>query len=304
MPDILGPLFAIFFFLGLGFMYQRWKPFEEQTLKRLAELVADVFLPILLFYLAAFEMEWNELAKAPAVIGLGLAVPVSSYLVATAAMRPLRIPEQSRSSFRYGTMVGNTTFIGLPVCEALFGPAGVMYAVLYDFGTTIISLTLGVWELKGGNVKRLWPLLLNPLILAMALGLLVSVTGLEFPAWVVRPFEMVSGVTLPLALVLTGAQVSTLRAAESKGWPQIFGQAVLKLMLQPLLVFGFMLAIGWTDVAARVVIVEAGMPVGLITVILAKSFGADAKFASAIIFWTTLASFITLPLLSPLLLLW
>ncbi|MGG1267921.1 hypothetical protein [Brevibacillus laterosporus] len=47
--------------------------------------------------------------------------------------------------------LGNTGFIGLPLCVGLFGPTGGLLAAIYDAGLDLVLWTVGVMVLKGKN---------------------------------------------------------------------------------------------------------------------------------------------------------
>src|SRR5690606_12979168 len=43
---------------------------------------------------------------------------------------------------------GNTGFIGIPLCAALYGSEGALYAAVFDTGTAIMLWTLGTFVLQ------------------------------------------------------------------------------------------------------------------------------------------------------------
>jgi predicted permease len=289
---------TVFFVFGLGFGIQRLRPLSDQTMTQLSGLVVEILLPFYLFFTTATTATPESLSVAPMLIVMGVAVPLLGYTLATLALKPSGVAQEQRSAFRFTIMIANTAFLGIPICEALFGPIGAVYAVLYDFGTTLVAVTLGIWELRGGRLGSWRPLVFNPLVWGVLAGLLWALTGWSFPDWLAAPFEKLGNTTLPLALLVGGAQIGNVRSQATTWRRQLFGLTITRLMAVPLAVVGFLTIIGWHDLAAQVIILEAAMPAGLAVAIMAKNYGADAEFSASALLWSTLASIVSLPLVA------
>ena len=268
---------------------------------QLSGLVVEILLPFYLFFTTATSTSPESFGIAPALIAMGIVVPLGHYALATLALKPSGVDAEQRSAFRFSITVANTAFLGFPICGALFGPIGVVYAVLYDFGTTLVALTLGVWELNGGRFAHWRPLVLNPLIWSVVAGLGWAVGGWPFPNWLASPFSMLGGATLPLALLVGGAQIGNIRATGGIWRRQLTGLLATRLIVAPVVVGGILAMFGWDDLFTKLIIIQAAMPVGLTSAIFAKTYGADARFAASAILWSTLAAVITLPLIAILL---
>lgn len=292
---------TVFFVFGLGFAVQRFRPLGERALAQLSGLVVDILLPSYLFFTTATSPILESSSAAPVMIGLGIVVPLCNHGLATLALRPSRVAKGQRSAFRFSIVVANTAFLGIPICEALFGPVGAVYAVLYDFGTTLVTMSLGIWELNGGHLRDWRLLVVNPLIWSVLLGLAWAWTGWQFPTWLARPFSTLGGASLPLALLVGGAYVGNIQLSGFSGWRQLAGLTVTRMFVAPLVVGSALAVLGWRDLSMGVAVVESAMPVGLTAAILAKSCGADAEFAASAILWSTLTAMVSLPLVAILL---
>jgi predicted permease len=286
---------------GLGFGIQRLRPLSDQTVTQLSGLVVDVLLPFFLFFTTATNASPGSLSVAPALIAAGVLVSLLSYTLSTLALKPSGVTEEQRSAFRFSITASNTAFLGIPICEALFGPIGAVYAVLFDFGATLVAMTLGIWELNGGGFDNWRPIVFNPLIWGVLAGLMWALVGWTFPMWLIAPFEKLGGTTLPLALLVGGAQVGNIRSPGAAWRRQLVGLTITRLVAVPLTVAVAFALIGWNNLFTSVVIIEAAMPAGLATAIMAKSYGADAEFAASALLWSTLAAMVSLPLIAVLL---
>jgi predicted permease len=285
----------VFFIFGLGFVVQRFRPLSDQTLSQLSGLVVEILLPFYLFFITATSAN-QPLGIAPTLIFAGLVIPLLSYALAGLIGKVAGVTETQRTAFRFSIMVANTAFLGIPICEALFGPVGAIYAVLYDFGTTLIALTFGIWELSGGRLANWRPLLFNPLIWGVLAGLMWALTGFPFPGWLTEPLSILGDATLPLALLVGGAQIGNIRAHALTWWRPLTGLLLVRLIMVPLVVATVLTVGDLHELFIGVLIVESAMPVGLISAIFARNYNADATFAASATFWSTLVSAVTLPL--------
>jgi predicted permease len=291
---------SVFLTFGLGFAIQRFRPLGEQTLAQMSGLVVDVLLPIYLFFTTATGFSIESLSSAPLLVVMGIAIPLFSFGLATLTLRPSKVADTQRSAFRFSIMVANTAFLGIPICEALFGPEGGLYAVLYDFGTTLVVLTLGIWELDGTQASNWRALVFNPLILSVFLGMLWAWTGWQFPTLLAQPISALGGTALSLALLMNGAQVGNVRLPRLTWWRPLIGVVAVRLCVVPLIVGVLLAAFGWWGLPRSVIVIESAMPVGLTAAIMAKSYGADAQFSASAVVFSTLLSIVSLPLLTTL----
>lgn len=295
MSQLLPAFTTILFILGIGFSVQRLFAFDEVTLRQLARLVVDVLLPVYLFYATATGTDKETLTSGPLLVLFGLIIPLISLLLALILGKITGLSQEQQPAYRFSAMVGNTAFLGIPICASLFGATGAIYAVLYDFGATLIAWTLGIWVLNGGRKTDWRALTGNPFILAVVAGLVWTATGWHLPEWFTIPLSTVGNATLPLALFVVGARLGILRTETRNHWQAVGSLTAIRLVLTPLIVAA---VFGWEfHEPMDVILIQAAMPVGLTTAILAERYRVDSKLPAAGIFWSTLALGVTLPIL-------
>jgi predicted permease len=288
----------------------------------MSALVVKVVLPIFTFYVAATNTTPETLAKAPTLVWMGVLVAFLNFGLATLAFKPVGVAAGQQRTFRFASIVPNTAFLGFPICLTLFGPLGVFYAVVHDFGSMLISLTFGIWDLSGGRIfnpansvrdnggangegdyrpangvgeLRLHSLALNPLIWSVVAGAAWATLGLPMPDWGRAPIKALGDATLPMALLVAGAMLGTGGSQVFNWRRQLAGLAALRLIVSPLIVAVVIMALGWHDVMGKVIIMQAAMPSGLSISIMAKTYGSDARFGASATLWSTVASLVTLP---------
>jgi hypothetical protein len=163
----------------------------------------------------------------------------------------------------------------------------------------VLFFTLGVFLVSGGTARpgaAIRDLARQPIIWALLAAILVR----SHPAWIPGPVSVAAGILgaglVPLALVTLGAQlVATRRSAGRDGipgreLPLIVG---LRLVTAPVVAWGLVRLLGIPAASAPVLVAAAGYPCAVNSVILAIEFKRAPRLASASVFWTTLASAVT-----------
>ncbi len=215
------------------------------------------------------------------------------------------------------TAFPNTGFMGVPLLAALFGPTivGPMIAtILIDmFVTSSLCIALaqsgaGAGAGAGGSaggareaaLRSLRGALSNPMPWAIALGGACSVLGWRPSGPVDAVIRMLADAASPVALFTIGAVLWRAgQHAHHRTEPKRFvPQALMKLLLHPLLVFLVALAAGQlgaplnaTQITA--VVLTAALPSAANVAILAERFGADNGRIARIIMTSTVLAFVS-----------
>src|SRR5690606_39252601 len=197
------------------------------------------------------------------------------------------------------TMLGNTSFIGYPMVEALLGAQALPYAVVYDqFGTFVMLSTLGLVVLAryGGEhppTKREIALRIVrfPPMWALAFGL--TLMPEQPPAWIASALERLSGVLLALVMLAVGLTIQ-LKLPRDEVAPLATG-LLLKLVLLPALSLALALGFGLRGDVLQVAVLESAMPPMITAAALAISHGLAPRLAAAMVGYGIVLSLATLP---------
>jgi predicted permease len=303
LADLLAQICGIFGMIAVGFAASRKGWLSEITLDELSHLIMTILMPAFIFFSIATSVNTAMLSKAPIALAAGMGICLVDYSLAALASGPLKVAIEDRSIFRVMSMTGNTGYIGLPLCAAIFGATGTFFAALFNFGCDLFILTVGIWDLRGGTRKGAgklaWrPLLVNPLILSAVAGILWAISGLKLPALVGQPLGLAGQMTLPAALLMAGAQLGKVTRINPGFLFQITGSAVIRMLVSPVLFF-LVIAIVWTwNPAAQIILLLSAMPVGISPTLLGRACNRDTSLSATAALWTTAASpFILGPLI-------
>jgi len=195
--------------------------------------------------------------------------------------------------------VGNTSFMGVPMVNAFFGPTGIPYLIVYDqVGTMLIfafygSLILALYGREGklsfSSIAR--KTLLFPPTIAVVVGL--ALRSWPYPAVVVSTLHGISQSLVPLVMTAIGLQLNW-RLNRSVFGPLSYGLTI-KLLIAPIVTLVVCRLLGVTGLHADIAVFEAGMPPMVTAGALAVAAGMESELAIALVGIGIMVSFATLP---------
>ncbi len=214
-------------------------------------------------------------------------------------------PRWGWSRQRIGALIlvcglGNTSFMGYPMMQALHGEAGLSLAVVADqlgcfpllasVGIVVASLYAGRAPDPGFIVRRI---VTFPAFVSLLLGVLVGLAG-GWPPALDAVFGPIGATLTPLALFSVGLQFrlrpgrgQVLAAGLGLGW---------KLVLAPLLCWGLGVAAGVDGLVLTVGVLQAAMAPMVSAAILADEYALEPALANTVLGAGIVLSLATVPL--------
>ena len=286
-------------YMVIGYTLRKKNLLEEQAVRGVTNMLIYVLLPCMIFNSfkeASSQTQWTQALHALCV---AFAVSLLSMLFNKWLYQ--KYPDGKKSILRYGTLVPNSAFAGLPLAKLAYGDIGLFYASIYVIPTRIFMWSAGVSLFANASRReRIKNALLNPGMLAVAAGMLRMLLKIEIPPFLDKAIIGMGDSTSSISMMVAGAILADVKL-ESIEWGDLLYLSAVRLLAMPLLVLGICRLFGIDPVATAAGVILTGMPVGATTAILSKKYGADSVFASKCLFFSTVCSLITIPLLSLLL---
>ncbi len=300
------PFITILFLLLAGMGIRRLGMMTADGARQVAWLVLNVTLPPLIFDTLASQVTPREIGRAPLLALMGALASLLGYVVAAGVSRlPVFQPWQ-RPTFQASVALTNTAFVGYPLCEALLGSRGLLYAVLYDVGLTMVMSTLSIWLLSRGNRGGGWQAVLrSPMMWSLVLGMAWGALSLPSPRWLFHPLRTLGQATTPLALLTVGMLIGTGgkgQADDGCWWMQMSLLLLARLVVLPALIWVMTAPLDLERSLRAVIVLQTAVPTAVSTTAMVEQYGGDSALAAAGVALTTLASLVTLPVWSWLLL--
>jgi predicted permease len=196
--------------------------------------------------------------------------------------------------------LGNTSFVGFPIIQALYGEEGLKTAIIVDQpGSFVVMATLGIITAaifakgKPSSKDILLKILLFPPFIAFILALGMNLFKFDFNEHLETVFQKLGATVTPVALVSVGLQLKIDR--RSQHWKFLRLGLFFKLMLTPLFFFLlYKIVLKGKGLDVDVSVMESAMAPMITGTILASNYGLKPKLSSMMIGIGIPVSFITL----------
>jgi malonate transporter and related proteins len=298
MLAVLSITAPIFILIGLGFFSARIALVNRDQVRGMGTFVIYFALPSLVFKALA-ERSLSEVLNGPYLAAYAMA-SLSLFGIGLLLARRWRGLDLSSSAIlAMGMAVPNSGFVGYPIAVMVIGPTAALAMALGMLveNLLMIPLALAIAEAgrqdgQGWTVVRetALRLLRNPLIIAIVLGLGMSLLELRLPVVPARVIEMLAAASAPVALFVIGA---TLNGMKAGGMAADLAQTSIgKLILHPLLMFAALSLVPGVDPMLMVAgVLFASAPMLSVFPILGQRFGLEERCAAALVGCTVLAFF-------------
>ena len=298
MADILKTILPIFFIILMGWGLRQIHFMQEGFLKPANRLVYYVAIPVMIFReIAEAELVQHfSLVLVAATLAPLILVALTGLILARGVkLQPYRVGSFLQCSFH-----GNLGYIGLAVSFYFLGDEGFTRASILAGFLILLQNFLSVVALSRFNkepnqtistLSIIRRVLLNPIIISAMAGMTISLAGLNLPVILDRSLKILSGMALPLALLLIGTSISFAQMRQQLRVTTLI--AILKLMLLPALGFAFFRFLDLASLEYLPALILLASPSATVSYVMASEMAGDADLATAAISVTTLVSAVT-----------
>jgi predicted permease len=285
--------------LILGFLIGKKKP-------KLSELIA---LPLIKYGIPLSVMglllkEGIDLDLIKTALIAFLSIGFLIVLINSLSIFKTRLPNYS---LQLAGLIGNTSFLGIPIALALLPTSTINFTIGFDLGTTLFAWIFGPFFLKKRintntnlNFNELLKAILNsPASRGIVGVLIVYLLGLE--KFLGDYLWIPARIVIVLAIVVVGTRLGIITNSKTKFFNFNKGikySIILKLLIFPLFIFAFSKILGFNLNETSAVVLQAGTPSAVSTILMAEAYKTNQKIAATILFTTTLISIITIPVLA------
>jgi predicted permease len=301
MQAIFNVALPIFGVILAGLLAGRWRILGGEATAALNAFVSTFALPVLFFGTLA-RTPVRAVLDPPLMLGFGLVV-LATFALGMLSTRLAVKGGLARMSLQgIAASWGNVGYMGVPLCLAAFGEAGLPPAMLAVIVTSIIAMVFGVMlielEVAAGHgplvtfLNAAWNVARNPLPLSIVAGLVWSGLALPLPTPVEKWLDLLGAAASPCALFAIGLFLSD--KSVRHGLAEAGLATVIKLLLQPLLAAVVLPHfIDLKSVAGQAALVMASLPTAANAFVLAKQFNVQVEQNTASVLLSTGFSVLT-----------
>jgi hypothetical protein len=258
----------------------------------------------MVYYLAIPAMIFREVATAnfeahfsPLLLAGTLSPVILVFLISLGIGAVFAIPREHFGSFVQCSFHGNLGYIGLAIAYYLLGEEGFTSTSILCGFLMVLQNLVAVFGLQlfGSEKRRLGffikKILGNPVVVSALAGIFFSLAKISIPETIDRSLKILSGMALPLALLVIGASISF--GVIKSYYRLTFGTGFLKLLVLPgigLLMFF------WFEIPSNQFLpglILLACPTATITYVMASEMHGSVGLATAAVSMNTLLSALT-----------
>ena len=235
-----------------------------------------------------------------------LAFSLIGFLITLINIIPLFKKRLPNYTLQLAGLIGNTSFLGIPIAIALLPSTTINFTIGFDLGTTLFAWIFGPFFLQEKsknknipNIKGLLNALVNSPASRGIIGVLLAYL-LGIDEILGNYLWIPARVVIALAIIIVGTRLGIINNQKERITnlnEEIKFSILLKLFIFPFIIFLVCKFLNFSFYQASAVILQAGTPTAISTILMAEAYGVKQKIASKILFITTLISIITIPLL-------
>ena len=306
MLDILTVTAPIYLAIGVGYLAARCGLFDKTELRALGKFVFNVALPAILLN-ALLQRRFGETLNLTYLAAYAAGSLVNAAIALRWARRLAPDAPSARPYIAMGATFSNSGFVGFPIMLlALPAVAGVSLALnMLVENILLLPLLLSLADQQNAAAQSRWAaarqsllgLRKNPLILAIAVAVTLSLLEVRPPATLSRTITLFAQASSAIALFTIGGTLYGMPFKELGA--KVAAITVGKLVLHPLCIWLALVLCVRAGLPAlppdlyAALLLTGTLPIMSIYPILAMRHGHE-KFCAAALLATTVLSFFTL----------
>lgn len=300
MQELIELQCTMFIMIFAGLILKKIGIIGDEGKKNITDLVIYLILPCNIVKSFLVDFRYDILITFAGVFAISIIIQVMCSVIGKFIYN--KYPVSHKKCLQYATICSNAGFLGNPVAEGVFGSMGLTLASIYLIPQRIMMWSAGISVFTEAPSKKelVKKVMTHPCILACLIGIVLLVTQIPVPDIIKSPLTSLSNCNTALSMMVIGMILAEVNIKTMINKEVLF-YTLLRLVVIPLLVWPLCYLLHLNHLATGVCVLLAAMPAGATTSILAAKYNGDAKFATKLVVFSTLASLITTPIWSMLL---
>jgi len=289
----LAPLMV---YMALGFFLKKRNYLSASATKELNIVCFRFFLSVMCgetIYKANLKEDVELLPVLVVAIGIVAVFAISWLIVPRFVKDKTQIPVMIQGIYKC-----NYAILGIPIAQSIYGGnvgiASVIAVILVPLNNTLSALIFERYTgASSSPLKICYKVLTNPLVVGSLVGLLLNITGIVIPSWIMTGIvAKISGLTTPLSMIALGA---SFEFGFIRKYRVHLTWAVLgRLVFVPMLVLPISIALGLRGMNLVSIMIFATSPNAVNSYSTAVAMGGDADLANEIVVMSSIVSMLTM----------
>ena len=294
---VLNKIISLFLIILIGVYGSKKNIINEEINKGLRRILLEITLPLLVINSFSFEFSDGMGKNVLTAFIYSITFMALGAIISYIFLFPLK--GEKKKILHFANVFSNCGFIGFPIINSLYGAEGVVYTSIFNMVFTIALWTYGVMIFSDKMLKeKIKKVLVNPAIIAVYIGIPIMLLNIKLPSFLLDTTKIVGDMTAPISMIIVGSILSKVRIKDVFKEISIYYEALIKLIIIPLILFLIKIIIKDNTTVINTIIVLQAMPAAAMTSIFAADFNKEKEYSAKVVFMTTLLSIITIPIIT------
>lgn len=296
---LLYKIAQLFIVMVIGFALVKMRVVKTDQSVVLSKLALYLFMPAAIINSFNVKLTSEILSGFALAVGAGIALHIMLLGVDAIFARAAKGTAVERASVMYSN-AGNLI---IPIVSFVLGDEWVIYSLGFMSVQLCFIWSQGIRLFERGKKFDLKKVLLNPNIIAIAVGLVVILSGLTLPDFVSEITGSLGGVLGYVGMLIAGMTAAGLDFKKMAKYPRLYLSTAMRVIVCPLLSLALLLAlrvlvqIPSNEEILLISFLATMTPSAATIMQLAQVYDTEVDYSVAINILTTLAACVTMPLL-------
>lgn len=312
MTDIANAVFQMAVLLivtAIGYVAAKLGYLDMNVKDKITSLLLNITLPCMIIA-SAGNLDASTLGiQVPLSLLLGAVAFFLWVLVAFLFNVVFRVSKKQRPLYYFMSVCSNTSFIGIPVADALYGESAALLCSVFIMATSTLMYSVGIALLVGGGnglsdqkssksqVLVVIRAVISPLTVSALLAIVLVFSGFKMPLLIQEPMDLVGSITPPVAMMLVGVIIANEKVGNVLREWRLYPYILIRQLLASAAAYVVLSFFINDPVLLGIFTVMFAMPVGSMAPMFCASYGKDAVLPAKGTILSTIASFAIVPCL-------
>ena len=288
--------------MAIGYILSKLNLVPKNSHNVLSKLENYVFMPALVLSTFINNFTVEKLSQAGKLIVISFIVLLVVIPFTIVVSKLTTKDKYIQKIYIYGLSFSNFAFMGNAIMENMFPDIFLDY-LIFTLPLWILIYLWGVPKLLigdengGKSIKDTLKTLVNPMFVAMLIGMVIGITGIKLPNFVMKAVGSMGSCMSPVAMLLSGMIISEISLRKTFTNVRTYVISVVRLIAIPLIFIGLAKFIPFEKSVYICTLCTLAMPLGLNTVVIPSAYDKDTSDAAGLALVSHILACITIPVI-------
>lgn len=291
IQTIVTQMTILLLLMIVGFIGAKKNIFNEEVNKSISKILLQIGIPGLII---------SSVKNGTTLTGkelLNLLIIFSIFSIITGITSKIIVEvchiKKNKALWQFMILFTNAGFMGLPAIQAILGNEAMLYGALFLLPLNCLMYGYGesLFRKGGFSFKKF----MNGPMIASLIALILCIFNIKLPYLIGQTCTYIGNITTPLSMMVIGAGLVKMDVKELLDI-KLWGFTLFKMVVLPVF-YMFILSFFPIDpLVESAMILIMCMPVASNSSVYANMYNEDVVLASKVIFMTSLACVVTIPI--------